>query len=128
MPRRLRTAKSYARPMPTVIDIDPAKLPSAEEVRGWTSEQYTSALRHVEAIAAYNSSLRQLLHVGFKIAAKMGPRYLELLEANEAVIAKNVTENLYDRHIAPVFLGCARLTEHEFDAAPVLYTFPTEIG
>jgi hypothetical protein len=35
----------------------------------------------------------------------MGPRYLRLLEANEAVIAKNVTENLFDRHIAPVFLG-----------------------
>jgi hypothetical protein len=28
-----------------------------------------------------------------------------LVEANEAVIAKNVTENLFDRHIAPVFLG-----------------------
>jgi tagaturonate epimerase len=92
-------------PYATVIDIDPAKLPSAEEVRGWTSQQYTSALRHVEGDPAYNPSLRQLLHVGFKIAAKMGPRYLSLLEANEAVIAKNVTENLFDRHIAPVFLG-----------------------
>ena len=30
---------------------------------------------------------------------------LDLLEANEAVIAKNVTQNLYERHIAPVFLG-----------------------
>ncbi len=94
-------------PYAAVIDIDPAKLPSTEEVRGWTSEQYTSALRHVESDPAYNPSVRQLLHVGFKIAAKMGPRYLELLEANEAVIAKNVTENLYVRHIAPVFLGCA---------------------
>jgi hypothetical protein len=92
-------------PYATVIDIDPAKLPSADAVRGWTSEQYTSALRHVEGAAAYNSSVRQLLHVGFKVAAKMGPRYLALLEANEAVIAKNVTENLYNRHIAPVFLG-----------------------
>jgi hypothetical protein len=92
-------------PYATVIDIDPAKLPSAEEVRGWTSAQYTSALRHVEDDPAYNPSLRQLLHVGFKIAAKMGPRYLTLLEANEEVIAKNVTENLFDRHIAPVFLG-----------------------
>jgi hypothetical protein len=46
-----------------------------------------------------------LLHVGFKVAAKMGRRYLDLLEANESVIAKNVTENLYNRHIAPVFLG-----------------------
>ena len=93
-------------PYATVIDIDPNKLPTAAEVRGWTSEQYTSALRHVETDPAYNPSFRQLLHVGFKIAAKMGPRYLDLLEANEAVIAKNVTENLYDRHIAPVFLGC----------------------
>lgn len=92
-------------PYATVIDIDPARLPSPDEVRGWTSEQYTSALRHVETDSAYNPSFRQLLHVGFKIAAKMGRRYLDLLEANETVIARNVTENLYDRHIAPVFLG-----------------------
>ena len=92
-------------PYASVIDIDTAKLPTPDRVRGWSSEQYTSALRHVQSNPAYNSSLRQLLHVGFKVAAKMGRRYLDLLEANEAVIAKNVTENLYDRHIAPVFLG-----------------------
>jgi hypothetical protein len=92
-------------PYSTVIDIDPAKLPSAQEVAGWSSQQYTGALRHVESSPAYNPSLRQLLHVGFKVAAKMGPRYLNLLEANESVIAKNVTENLFNRHIAPVFLG-----------------------
>jgi hypothetical protein len=92
-------------PYATVIDIDPARLPSPDEVRGWTSEQFTSALRHDQSDPAYNVSLRQLLHVGFKVAAKMGRRYLDLLEANEPVIAKNVTENLYNRHIAPVFLG-----------------------
>jgi hypothetical protein len=92
-------------PYATVIDIDTAKLPSSMVVNGWSSEQYTSALRHVRDAAAYNASLRQLLHVGFKVAAKMGRKYLSLLEANEAVIAKNVTENLYKRHIAPVFLG-----------------------
>ncbi len=92
-------------PYATVIDINPAKLPSPQEVSGWTSEQFTSALRHDQKNPAYNASFRQLLHVGFKIAAKMGSRYLELLESNEAVIAKNVTGNLFDRHIAPVFLG-----------------------
>jgi hypothetical protein len=97
--------KELCGPYTTVIDIDPGKLPSADAVRGWTSEQYTSALRHVESDPAYNPNLRQLLHVGFKVAAKMGPRYLKLLEVNEPVIARNVTENLYDRHIAPVFLG-----------------------
>ncbi len=92
-------------PYATVIDIDDAKLPKPEEVDGWTSEQYTSALRHDQSNPAYNSSLRQLLHVGFKVAAKMGPRYLSALEANEDVIAKNVTENLFERHIKPIFLG-----------------------
>ncbi len=92
-------------PYATVIDIDPARLPSPDEVQGWSSEKYTSALRHVRGAPAYNSSFRQLLHVGFKVAAKMGRRYTDLLEANDAVIARNVTENLFDRHIAPVFLG-----------------------
>jgi hypothetical protein len=92
-------------PYATVIDIDPARLPAPDAVQGWSSDQYTSALRHVQADANYNPSLRQLLHVGFKVAARMERRYLNLLEANEAVIAKNVTENLYRRHIAPVFLG-----------------------
>ncbi len=92
-------------PYATVIDIDPEKLPSPTRVSGWSSEQFTSALRNDPSSPQYNPSFRQLLHVGFKIAAKMGRRYLDLLEANEAIIARNVTENLYDRHIAPVFLG-----------------------
>ncbi|HVW75966.1 MAG TPA: tagaturonate epimerase family protein [Alloacidobacterium sp.] len=92
-------------PYATVIDIDPAKLPDPSAVAGWSSEEFVSALRHDPQSPAYNSSFRQLLHVGFKIAAKMGSRYLDLLEANEPIIARNVTENLFDRHIAPVFLG-----------------------
>jgi hypothetical protein len=98
-------ADELCAPYATVIDIDRAKLPLPQEVEGWSSAQYTGALRHDPHSAEYNSSLRQLLHVGFKVAAKMGERYLALLEANEAVIARNVTENLYARHIAPVFLG-----------------------
>jgi hypothetical protein len=92
-------------PYATVIDIEPARLPSPSEVQQWNSEQYTSALRHIKSSPAYNASFRQLLHVGFKVAAKMGRRYLDLLERHEAVIARNVTENLFNRHIAPVFLG-----------------------
>jgi hypothetical protein len=92
-------------PYAAVIDIDDAKLPTAATVNGWTSAQYTAALRHDQKNPAYNPSLRQLLHVGFKVAAKMGPRYLKAVEANEDVIAKNVTANLYERHIRPVFIG-----------------------
>jgi tagaturonate epimerase len=92
-------------PYATVIDIDPSELPDPQEVNGWTSEQYTSALRHDQSNKAYNPSFRQLLHVGFKVAAKMGDRYLKSLEANENVVARNVTTNLFERHIKPLFLG-----------------------
>ena len=95
-------------PYAAVIDIDPAKLPSPDEVSRWSSQQFTAALRHDPHSPGYNASLRQLLHVGFKIAAKLGPRYLDLLKLNEAFIARNVTGNLYDRHIVPVFLGRPR--------------------
>jgi len=98
-------AEELCKPYATVIDIDYAKLPKPEEVDGWTNEQYTSALRHDQSNAAYNPSFRQLLHVGFKVASKMGERYLSALEANEEIVAKNVTTNLYERHIKPIFIG-----------------------
>ena len=92
-------------PYTAVIDIDPAKLPAPAAVGQWSSQQFVSTLRHDPKSPYYNSSLRQLLHVGFKVAAKMGTRYLDLLSVAEATIAKNVTENLFARHIKPVFIG-----------------------
>jgi hypothetical protein len=92
-------------PYASVIDIDRAKLPPAAEVAGWTGAQYTGALRHDQKHPLFNASFRQLLHVSFKLAAKKGRKYLDLIEANEAVVGKNVTENLYDRHLKPLFVG-----------------------
>jgi len=92
-------------PYATVIDIDVAMLPRPEAVNGWSSGQFTSALRHDQSNREYNPSFRQLLHVGFKVAAKMGDRYLKELESHEPVISRNVTANLFERHIRPVFLG-----------------------
>ncbi len=98
-------ADELCKPYATVIDIDYARLPKPQEVEGWTSEQFTSALRHDQSNPAYNPSFRQLLHVGFKVAAKMGKRYLDALKANDEIVARNVTTNLYERHIRPIFLG-----------------------
>lgn len=88
-----------------VIDIDAAKLPLPADVNGWSSEQYVNALRHVPGCPEYNPSFRQLIHVGFKVAAKFGRRYLDMLEACEEPIERNVTTNLYERHLKPLFLG-----------------------
>jgi len=79
-------------------------LPSPDEVRCWTSEQYCAALRHDLSSPQYNLHFRQLVHVSFKVAAEMGNRYLEALRANQAIIARNVTGNLFDRHILPLFV------------------------
>ena len=92
-------------PYATVIDIDASKLPAREEVAGWSSKQFANALRHNPGCADYNAHVRQLLHVGYKVAAKMGRRYLDMLAACEPAVARNVTENLFDRHLKPLFLG-----------------------
>ena len=97
-------AQELCAPYATVIDIDLKKLPSAATVNQWTAEQYVSALRHDQSNKAFNPNVRQLLHVGYKVAAKLGDRYLEALEANEASVAKNVTYNLFERHVRPLFL------------------------
>jgi len=91
-------------PYAAVIDIDETRLPAPEEVRGWTPGQYTAALRHAPSDPAYNPHLRQLLHVGYKAAARMGQRYLDALERSEAAVSRNVAYNLFERHIRPLFL------------------------
>jgi hypothetical protein len=92
-------------PYASVIDIDRSRLPSAEAVNGWTGPQLAAAIRHIPGHPDFNAHVRQLLHVSFKLAAKAGPRYLQLLRANEEIVGKQVTENLYDRHLKPLFIG-----------------------
>jgi len=92
-------------PYAAVIDISVASLPTPPAAQRWTAEQWVDALRHDPHSPAYNSSMRQLMHVAFKLAAKLGPRYIAMLEQHKAQVAENVTRNLFERHIQPVFLG-----------------------
>jgi tagaturonate epimerase len=93
------------KPYETVIAIDRAHLPSPADVRTWSSSTYASALRHDPAHRSYNKHLRQLLHVGYKVAAEMGERYIRVLEASQEIVGTNVTDNLLLRHINPIFIG-----------------------
>jgi tagaturonate epimerase len=92
-------------PYASVIAIDRAKLPSPEAVDGWSGGVFVAALRHDAACDAYNPHVRQLIHVGYKVAAEMGDRFTAALEQHAAVIAQNVTHNLFERHLRPLFLG-----------------------
>ncbi len=102
--KALEKKEALCEPYATVININDANLPSAEEVNGWTSTQFTDALRHIPTNPGYNADLRQLLHVGFKIAAQLGDIYIQALKDNSEVVAKNVTANLLERHMKPLFL------------------------
>ena len=103
--KALENVDALCEPYASVIDIDSAKLPTAEEVESWSGEDYANSLRHVQDHPQFNMHFRQLLHIAFKLAAKEGTRYTDLLEANADVVGKNVTENLYDRHFKRLFIA-----------------------
>ena len=56
----------------------------------------------VEEVEAVIAAARDY---GFKVAAQLGPEYTDALVANAEVIGKNVTENIYERHMVPLFVG-----------------------
>ncbi len=91
------------KPYAAVIDIDPVKLPEPNEVESWESEKYANTLRHIPDHPDYNPHFRQLIHVGYKVAAEMGEEYYEALNKHSEVIGKNVTENIFERHIKRLF-------------------------
>jgi len=100
----LRRFDEVCAPYATVIDINKDKLPAPETVSRWSGKRFSDALRHDPSCPEFNAHFRQLLHVGFRVAAEMGGRYITALEENEATIAKNVRENLYERHVRRLFL------------------------
>ncbi|MDR0232816.1 MAG: tagaturonate epimerase family protein [Dysgonamonadaceae bacterium] len=90
-------------PYATVIDIDFSKLPTPEEVNTWNSKKFAESLRHIQSNPNYNPDFRQLIHVAFKMAANMGNVYTDALEKHADIVGKQVTENLWDRHIKLLF-------------------------
>lgn len=86
-------------PYASVIEIDFAKLPHPDAVDSWPAAALADAIRHDQSNPAYDPNVRQLLHVGFKLAAKMGRRYVDLLAEYEPIVSRNVTGNLFERHI-----------------------------
>ena len=91
-------------PYANVIDIEKSKLPLPESVKRWTSQEYAFTLQHDRSCNYYNRDFRQLLHVGYKIAAEIGQEYLNAIERYEDIIAGCVSENIFERHIKPLFL------------------------
>jgi hypothetical protein len=90
-------------PYATVIDIKRQALPTPETVKTWNGARFADALRHNPSCAAFDPNLRQLLHVGYKVAVELGDVYLAALKKHETIIARNVMENILERHVLRVF-------------------------
>lgn len=90
-------------PYAAVVDIHEQHLPAPHEVQSWTASAFVEAVRHNAKARGFNADMRQLLHVGYKVAAEMGDHYINALDANKDVIGRCVTGNLLDRHLLPLF-------------------------
>ncbi len=102
-------SKAYERraelcaPYATVIDIKESMLPPPADVEGWDGEQFADTLRHIPGNPLYNPSFRQLIHVGYKVAAEYSNVYISHINQNQTIVGKQVTENIYDRHFRRLF-------------------------
>ena len=93
------------KPYLTVIDIDKRQLSDPQQVDSWNSVQYVEAIQHNQSCERFNLHFRQLIHVGYKVAAEMNGRFTGLLQRCRSTIEPNVSANIFNRHIQPLFLG-----------------------
>jgi hypothetical protein len=99
----LERQQELCAPYADVIDIKQEELPSAEAVAQWSSEKFANTLRHIPGHPDYNPNFRQLIHVGYKIAAESGVNYTDLLDKHHDLVGSCVEENLFDRHLKRLF-------------------------
>ncbi|HSL85604.1 MAG TPA: tagaturonate epimerase family protein, partial [Bacteroidales bacterium] len=99
----LEKREELCAPYADVIDIDPSRLPSADEVSGWNKTRLAEALRHIPGNALFNPDMRQLIHVGYKMAAERMDEYYMLLNECRDVVGYCVFDNVYNRHIRRLF-------------------------
>ena len=90
-------------PYATVIEIDKEKLPSSKVVEQWTGEKLANTLRHIPGHADYNPHFRQLIHIGYKVAAEYGNEFTGALKMHRGIVGQQVFENIYGRHIMKMF-------------------------
>ncbi|HTR99040.1 MAG TPA: tagaturonate epimerase family protein [Bacteroidota bacterium] len=92
-------------PYRQVIAIERRNLPSPSDVARWPADKFARALRHEPGPNGFNRDIRQLVHVGYRIAAEMGDGFTSLVREHAERVGANVADNLYRKHIVPLFIG-----------------------
>ena len=91
-------------PYATVIDIHPANCPRPRKWPAGPQRNSPLPCATISIRLPTTPACASCCTWDIKLRPGWGARYLDLLDANETIIAKNVTDNLFARHIAPVFL------------------------
>jgi len=91
-------------PYKTIVDIEKGKLPPPSTVCNWNRDDFVNAVRNNLSCSQYDTNVRQLLHLAYKIAAEIGTEFTNTLEQYQEYISPCVTENIYQRHIKPLFI------------------------
>jgi tagaturonate epimerase len=99
----LKQIDELSAPYADVIDINISSLPSESEVSQWNCKRFADSLRHEPGNHYYNSNMRQLMHVAYKLAALRSDEFYRLLGLNEESVAECVYENIFNRHICRLF-------------------------
>ena len=90
-------------PYATVIDIDKNRLPPTREVERWSGRKFADTLRHIPGHPDYNPDFRQLLHVGYRVAAEYGAEFIRALATHRETVGRQVIENILERHVKRLF-------------------------
>ncbi len=99
----LQQIDALCAPYADVIDINTSQLPAAEIVASWSSGGFASALQHEPGHPGFNTNMRQLIHVAYKLAAREIETYNRLLETHASIVNQCVYDNIYRRHLAGLF-------------------------
>jgi tagaturonate epimerase len=102
--KAFKKREELSKPYSTVIEIIESELPDPEIVKKWDSKTFVDTLKHIPENKLYNSSFRQLIHVGYKVAAELGDSYINMIIKNHDVVGSCVSENLLERHIKRIFI------------------------
>ncbi len=103
----LKRMEELLGPYKMVTDINMSGLPGEKEIMGWNAEKLSQSVIHDRQCKSYNPDFRQFIHISYKIAAENMEEFRRLVRINEEIIGKRVTDNLFLRHIKPLFIDQA---------------------
>lgn len=92
------------KPYLMVTNVQIKDLPEPEELNSWDAKRLAESVMHDSSCRSFNPALRQLMHLSYKIAAENFDDFSRLVHEHAETIGKRVTDNIYQRHIKPLFI------------------------